>query len=417
MYNELEGDYMTYLDYSATTPVNKSVLESFNKTCLEYIGNPNSLHKLGVKSKELEESATKQIATLLNVKENEIIYTSGSSESNNLAIKGICERYERVGKHIITTNLEHSSIYGPIGYLQKKGYEIDFVKTNNGLVDLDDLKQKIRKDTVLVTIASVNSEVGIRQNIEEIGKLLKDYPCYFHVDATQSIGKVNIDFKNVDLVSFSAHKIFGLKGIGCLIKKEKIDLLPLIHGGKSTTVYRSGTPALPLIVSLAKALRLALEDLDEKIKYINDLNHYLKENIQEATNVQYYGSNQTGSTFVNYGDKSKIGVIMGVLPEIFDTRPMYLTNGRLITQNDIDCGANVAVIPEMCVKGLFGNFNPIGKKVIIPSYIEQFPVRKIEKKTFLSCKYLSTFFTSLSSLGILKIICPYTLPSTTFESA
>ena len=276
---------MTYLDYSATTPVNKSVLESFNKTCLEYIGNPNSLHKLGVKSKELEESATKQIATLLNVKENEIIYTSGSSESNNLAIKGICERYERVGKHIITTNLEHSSIYGPIGYLQKKGYEIDFVKTNNGLVDLEDLKQKIRKDTVLVTIASVNSEVGIRQNIEEIGKLLKDYPCYFHVDATQSIGKVNIDFKNVDLVSFSAHKIFGLKGIGCLIKKEKIDLLPLIHGGKSTTVYRSGTPALPLIVSLAKALRLALEDLDEKIKYINDLNHYLKENIQNIENV------------------------------------------------------------------------------------------------------------------------------------
>ena len=150
---------MTYLDYSATTPVDKNVLESFNKTCLEYIGNPNSLHKLGIKSKELEESATKQIADLLNVKENEIIYTSGSSESNNLAIKGICERYERIGKHIITTNLEHSSIYGPIGYLQKKGYEIDFVNTINGLVDIDDLKNKLREDTLLDSIASVNSEV------------------------------------------------------------------------------------------------------------------------------------------------------------------------------------------------------------------------------------------------------------------
>lgn len=276
---------MTYLDYSATTPVNKEVLESFNKTCLEYIGNPNSLHKLGVKSKNLEESATKQIARLLNVKENEIIYTSGSSESNNLAIKGICERYSRIGKHIITTNLEHSSIYGPIGYLQKQGYEVDFVKTKNGLVDLEDLKNKLRKDTILVSIASVNSETGIKQNIEEIAKILKDYNCYFHVDATQSIGKVNIDFKNVDLVSFSAHKIFGLKGIGCLIKKEHIDLIPLIHGGKSTTIYRSGTPALPLIVSLSKALRLALEDLDKKELYVKELNNYLKENIKDIKNV------------------------------------------------------------------------------------------------------------------------------------
>lgn len=285
MYNELEGDNVTYLDYSATTPVNKEVLESFNKTCLEYIGNPNSLHKLGVKSKLLEESATKQIAKLLNIKENEIIYTSGSSESNNLAIKGICERYSRIGKHIITTNLEHSSIYGPIGYLQKHGYEVEFVKTNNGLVDLEDLKSKLREDTILVTIASVNSETGIKQNIEEIAKLLKNYNCYFHVDATQSIGKVNIDFKNVDLVSFSAHKIFGLKGIGCLIKKENIDLIPLIHGGKSTTIYRSGTPALPLIVSLSKALRLALENLEKKEEYVKKLNDYLKENIKDIKNV------------------------------------------------------------------------------------------------------------------------------------
>lgn len=290
---------MTYLDYSATTPVNKEVLESFNRTCLEYIGNSNSLHKLGVKSKELEESATKQIARLLNVKENEIIYTSGSSESNNMAIKGICERYSRIGKHIITTNLEHSSIYGPIGYLQKKGYEIDFVKTNNGIIDLEDLKNKIRQDTVLVTISSVNSETGIKQNIEEIAKILKKYNCYFHVDATQSIGKVNIDFKDVDLVSFSAHKIFGLKGIGCLIKKENIDLIPLIHGGKSTTIYRSGTPALPLIVSMSKALRLALDDLDKKIEYIRDLNNYLRENIKDIENVTINSTNNSIPQIIN----------------------------------------------------------------------------------------------------------------------
>ena len=148
---------MIYLDYSATTPVNKDVLETFNKVSTDFIGNPNSLHKLGVEAKKLEESATNQIKELLKLTNHEVIYTSGSSESNNLAIKGICLKHQGIGKHIITTNLEHSSIYGPIGYLQKLGYEVDFVKTNNGLVDMDDLKRLVRDDTVLVTIASVNS--------------------------------------------------------------------------------------------------------------------------------------------------------------------------------------------------------------------------------------------------------------------
>lgn len=271
---------MIYLDYSATTPVDKQVLETFNKVSLDFPGNANSLHKLGVEAKKLEDSATSQIKELLNLNDSEIIYTSGSSESNNLAIKGICLKHQGIGKHIITTNLEHSSIYGPIGYLQKLGYHVDFVKTNNGLVDLEDLNRLIKDDTVLVTISSVNSEVGILQNIEEIAKLLKNKKCYFHVDMTQSIGKVNIDLKDIDLISFSAHKFYGLKGIGCLIKKKNITLEPLIHGGKSTTVYRSGTPALPLIVSLSKALRLSLVNLDEKYNYVKELNEYLKDHLK-----------------------------------------------------------------------------------------------------------------------------------------
>ncbi len=277
---------MIYLDYSATTPVDKQVLETFNKVSLDFVGNPNSLHKLGVKAKELEISATKQIKELLKLKNHEIIYTSGSSESNNLAIKGICLKHQGIGKHIITTNLEHSSIYGPIGYLQKQGYTVDFVKTKNGLVDMEDLKKILRNDTVLVTIASVNSETGVLQNIEEIAKFLKDKNCYFHVDMTQSIGKVNINFDNIDLVSFSAHKIYGLKGIGCLIKKDNIIIEPLIHGGKSTTIYRSGTPALPLIASLSKALRLSLTDLDKKYQYVEKLNEKLKKELEKFKNVR-----------------------------------------------------------------------------------------------------------------------------------
>ena len=276
---------MIYLDYSATTPVNKEVLETFNKVCIDFPGNPNSLHRLGVEGKKLEEASTKQIKELLNLTDEEVIYTSGSSESNNLAIKGICLKHQGKGKHIITTNLEHSSIYGPIGYLQKLGYTVDFVKTNNGIVDMDDLKKLLKKDTVLVTIASVNSETGICQNIEAIADFLKDKDCFFHVDMTQSIGKVNIDVKNIDLFSFSGHKIFGLKGIGALVKKKEITLEPLIHGGKSTTVYRSGTPALPLIASLSKALRLALDDFDNKIDHIIELNKYLTDKLSEYPNV------------------------------------------------------------------------------------------------------------------------------------
>ena len=216
---------MVYLDYSATTPVDKRVLESFGKACLEYPGNANSLHKLGTESNRLIEAATNQISNILNVLPSEIIYTSGASESNNLALKGICEKYQNRGMHIITTKYEHSSIYGPISYLQKQGFEVDFVESDDlGRVDIESLKQLIKEDTILVSITSVNSEIGIKNPVEEIGLLLKEYPkIFFHVDMTQSIGKYKIDLTNIDLVSMSAHKIFGLKGIGLLIKKDKIN--------------------------------------------------------------------------------------------------------------------------------------------------------------------------------------------------
>ena len=284
---------MIYLDYSATTPTSKEVLDSFNKASLDYIGNPNSLHTLGVEAHKLIDKATEQIAKLLGVKPSEIIYTSGASESNNLAIKGICEKYENRGKHIITTHYEHSSIYGPLGYLQNKGYEVDFVEENeDGTVNLENLKSLIREDTILVSVCAINSEIGIKQPINEIGKIIKEKnnKCFYHVDATQAISKVKVDLSNIDLVSFSAHKFFGIKGIGGLIKKDKIMLEPIIHGGKSTTIFRSGTPQLPLIVSMSKALRIALENLEDKYNYVQELNNYLKEELSKLDNV-YINSN------------------------------------------------------------------------------------------------------------------------------
>ena len=301
---------MIYLDYSATTKAGEEVLDTFVKCSKEFIGNPNSLHILGVKSKNMIDSATRQIADLLNVKETEIIYTSGASESNNLAIKGICEKYKNRGKHIITTSLEHSSVYGPIDYLKENGYSVDFVKLNgDGTVDLNDLESLIKEDTVLVSINAVNSEIGILQPISDIANIIKKHPkCFFHCDMTQAIGKIKVDLSNIDLISFSAHKFFGIKGIGVLIKKDKIELEPLIHGGKSTTIYRSGTPPLPLIVSTSKALRLALENIESKEKYVKELNTYLKDKLSSYDKVKINSDNKCIPHILNIS-------VLGVKPE------------------------------------------------------------------------------------------------------
>ena len=268
---------MVYLEYSATTPVNEEVIDTYSRVCREFIGNPNSMHILGVKAKELIDASTNQVASILGIKSSEIIYTSGSSESNNTAIKGVCFKYANRGKHIITTELEHSSIVAPLNYLTSLGYEVDFVKLDeNGLVDIEDLDRLMRDDTVLVTISSVNSEVGVKQDLKAISKVVRKNPkTIFHSDVTQSIGKDKIDFSLLDLASMSGQKFFGMKGVGVLYKREGLIIEPLIHGGKSTTVFRSGTPATPLIASFAKALRLVYDNYEEKYKHVVEVHDYL----------------------------------------------------------------------------------------------------------------------------------------------
>ncbi len=316
---------MIYFDYSATTPVSPLVLDSFTKCSKEYFANPNSLHSLGIKSSELIKAATEQIASILEVSPKEIIYTSGASESNNTAIKGICYRYQTRGKHIITTEFEHSSIYGPISFLQKEGFDVDFVKIlEDGKIDLENLKSLIRNDTILVSIASVNSEIGLRQDINTIGKIVKEKnpKCFFHVDMTQSIGKEKVSFENVDLASFSAHKFYGLKGVGVLVKKGKIEIEPLIHGGKSTTNYRSGTPFLPLIVSLSKALRLSYDDIESKNKNVSYLNSYLKENLMKYPLVKINSNENCIPHILNL---SLIGVKPETLQHSLEEYDIYIS--------------------------------------------------------------------------------------------
>ena len=282
-----------YLDYAANTPVDREVLNKFNEATIKYYGNPNSTHSLGKASKEQINIATGNIIRNFKDKYNiddnmELIYTSGSSEANNLAIKGIARAYRENGKHIITTFLEHSSVSSPLTRLKEQGYEIDLVNINeNGMVDIEHLKELLRKDTILVSISSVDSEIGTVQPIEEISKITKKYPnCFFHVDCTQSIGKININLDGVDLISFAPHKFYGLNGFGGLLKRKEIVLEPLIHGGASSSIYRSGTPVTGQIVAMDKAVELAIKNQDERYNYVENLNNEIRQKLIQYGNVQ-----------------------------------------------------------------------------------------------------------------------------------
>lgn len=333
---------MIYLDYSATTPVDKRVLEVFNKVCLEYPANANSLHDLGLMSKRVVDYSTSKIAKLLGVKNSEIIYTSGASESNNTVIKGVCNKYKNRGKHIISTYLEHSSIIEPLNYLREEGYEVDYVKIDDtGLVDLEDLRKLIREDTILVSICAVDSELGLVQPINEIGKILKNYPkCLFHVDCTQAIGKINIDFSNVDLASLSAHKFYGLKGIGLIIKKDNISFEPLIHGGISTTSFRSGTPCLPLIASLSKALELIIPNISDNYEYVNGLSKMVKDKLKTYDLVKINSTDNSMPYTINFS-------LMEIKPETFiralSTRSIYISTKSACTASNAMSKAVYAV--------------------------------------------------------------------------
>ncbi len=280
---------MIYLDYAASCPVNKEVLDIYYQTTLKYFANTNSSHKIGLEAKNILDEATEKIAELLNVKSNEIIYTSGASESNNLAIKGVVNKYKNRGKHIIVTTLDHSSVIGQLDILaDENNLEIENVNIlKNGLVDLEDLDDILRDDTLLVSIPYVDSEIGVKQPIKEIGELIKKkFPnCIFFSDATQAVGKINIDISNVDLMTIAPRKFYGLNSIGILIKKENIELSPLIIGGKSTTIYRSGTPDISLVCATKKALGISLKSIKNNYEYIKTLNKMVKDELTNYKNI------------------------------------------------------------------------------------------------------------------------------------
>jgi cysteine desulfurase len=268
-------DVMIYLDNSATTKPFPEVIDSFVTVATKYFGNPSSLHELGMKSERLLTQAREQIAAALEVKPSEIIFTSGGTEANNFAIKGVAFQYRHRGKHIITTAIEHPSVSEPCQQLEQLGFEVTYLPVNeHGMITAEQVKKALREDTILVSIMHVNNEVGVIQPVEEIGALLAHYPkTIFHVDRVQGISKVPLDMKKarIDLCTMSAHKFHGLRGAGILYVRQGIRLSPLLAGGGQEMQLRSGTENVPAIVAMAKALRIALEKYDKQIDYLREV--------------------------------------------------------------------------------------------------------------------------------------------------
>ena len=315
---------MVYLDYAASTPVDKRVLDKYYSTMLECFANPNSSHRLGLLAKEKIDKASLKIAKYFHIKPTEIIYTSGSSEVNNLAIKGIAKRYKSYGKHILISSLEHNSIIASATSLQEEGFEIELIPVNNkGYIDIDILKEMIREDTILVSVTSVDSEIGLRQPIEEIAMIIKEKKhCFFHTDASQSIGKVDIDYEDVDLVTIAPHKFYGQLGIGLLIRKENVGLKPQIDGGKSTTIYRAGTPDVAGIVAVSEAIEIALSNLDNRYKYIKNISEIINEKLKKYDGVVINNTINSIPYTINFSLK---GVKAQQVAKLFSDHEIYVS--------------------------------------------------------------------------------------------
>jgi len=282
-----------YLDYSATTPVDKRVAKAMQPYFFKFFGNASSLHTAGKLAQKALNNSREKIAHLLKVNPEEIIFTSGGSEADNLALKGVTSGLGYPGQHIITSSVEHHAILNTAHFLEKQGIEITYLPVDkSGLVNIEDLEKAIKPNTVLISIMHANNEMGAIQPLKEIGQIIKkerikrekdnnSYPIYFHTDAVQTLGHIPFDVQGLGIDSFSAsaHKLYGPKGVGMLYLKNGIKIESLIHGGAHEKGRRASTENIPGIVGFAKAIELAYQEMDEEIKRLTQMRDYLIDNI------------------------------------------------------------------------------------------------------------------------------------------
>ncbi len=265
---------IVYMDNSATTPTKSEVLEEMKPYFTEKYGNPSSIYSLARETKAAIEKSREKVAKVLGANPDEIYFTAGGSESDNWTLKGIAYANQNKGNHIITTKIEHHAVLHACEYLEKHGFEVTYLPVDEyGLINLDDFKKAITDKTILVSVMFANNEIGTIEPIAEVGKICKDKGIYFHTDAVQAVGNVPINVKkmNIDLLSLSAHKFYGPKGVGALYIKKGVKINPLIHGGGQEGGRRAGTENVPGIVGLGKAIELAGESMDSHIERLTKL--------------------------------------------------------------------------------------------------------------------------------------------------
>ncbi|MEM5868886.1 MAG: cysteine desulfurase family protein [Candidatus Aenigmatarchaeota archaeon] len=261
-----------YLDHAATTPIAKEVLEAMKPFFNKKFGNASSLHSFGREAREAIEHARDIIKKKANAKDHELIFTSGGTEANNFAIKGIAFANRKKGKHIITTKIEHDCVLNACKWLEKQGFEVTYLNVDKeGFINLNELEDKIRKDTILVSVIHGNNEIGTIQDLESIGRICKEHDVYFHTDACQSFTKTKIPMEYVDLITINAHKIYGPKGIGGLFIRKDVKIDPLLHGGGHEFGLRSGTENVASIVGFGKAVEIARKEHIDKMQALNKM--------------------------------------------------------------------------------------------------------------------------------------------------
>ncbi|MCI7069222.1 MAG: aminotransferase class V-fold PLP-dependent enzyme [Mollicutes bacterium] len=291
---------MIYFDNAANKPVKKEVLDELIKTEMDFIGNSNSSHETGLLAHEKYLSLEKEIMQALDLDPTayDLIFTSGATESNNLAIKGIYESYSGFGNTFLSSEFEHSSTNATMAYLKDKGANVSLISTtSDGKLSIDDLKNKLNDNCILLALSLVESEVGTIQDYQEVQKALEGKECKLLLDATQGIGKIPVHLNGIDMISFGGHKFGGITGTGILLKKKEIILTPLLHGGKAESPYRSGSTPLGLFSSFAKALTLSLSSLEKNYAYVSGLSSYLRNALLSISGIRL--NSFSGNPYIN----------------------------------------------------------------------------------------------------------------------
>jgi cysteine desulfurase len=336
---------LIYLDNNATTKIDKKVLEVMMPFLTSEYANANSTHQFGVYSHEAVKNARYQVADLIGAEPHEIVFTSGSTEAINLAIKGIAENYQVKGKHIITVSTEHSAVLDTCKYLESRGFSVTYLSVNNeGLIDLEELKSKITGETILVSIMLANNETGVLQSTKEIAEIVHNAGSLFMTDTTQAIGKIdiNVDEIGIDLLCLSGHKMYAPKGIGALFVRQRINrikLPALLHGGGHEKSMRSGTLNVPGIVALGEAARLAKIEMRENAKNIKVLRDYLESELLKLDGTKINGSvhsrlfNTTNILFKGFDSDA---IILGLSNQDNDLPIIAVSNGSACTSTNIE---------------------------------------------------------------------------------